>query len=202
MLIKDKQSKRNELESFNHNTQAQNHGGHMNEHYSESPAHQFLQSLKALSQEKTLVKCEIIQQSIQNQSESIPAEDFVIIVDFSAEQLARWDTKWLFSSASEPDSEAASEKSSWASAWKTAYDALIVEVPALSDNLFRTKNLTCIKHVMERRLEINKNKPITRFKCNVFSRLANNLNSIGLKSIAHYFYKRALFPPDTVGFNN
>lgn len=173
-------------------------GGSMDE----SPAYRFLRSLDALSQGKMQVRCDHFQQSVQDLSASILAEDFAKIVAFSADQLGRWDAEWLFSPALTPDSDAACEKEAWAAAWETNSNALMEVFPALRANLKRERDLICLSRIMEKRREYNRGKPLTEFTRNVLSRVGLLLCRIGLQSTGHFLYKRALFPPNTVGRAN
>ena len=174
-------------------------GGSMDERYSDSPAYQFLRGLATLSQRKILVRCDHFQQSVHDLSASILAKDFAKIVDFSADQLGRWDAEWLFSPALTPDSDAACEKEAWAAAWKTNSNVLMKVFPASSADLKRERDLICLKRVMEKRREYDRGKPLTKFTRNVLSGVGRLLCRIGLQSTGHFLYKRALFPPNTVG---
>ena len=171
----------------------------MDEPYLESPAYQFLRGIDALSQRKMLVRYDHFQQSVQNLAASMLAKDFAKIVDFSADQLGRWDAEWLFSPALTPDSDAACEKEAWAAAWKTNSIAFMEVSPVSSADLKRKRDLICLRRIMEKRREYNRGKPLTEFTSNVLSRLGLLLFRICLPPTGSSFYKRALFPPNTVG---
>jgi hypothetical protein len=174
----------------------------MDDQHVDSPAHQFLQGLDALSQGKMLVRCDHFQQSVENQSESISPKDYAKIVHFSADQVGRWNAEWLFSPVSTPDSDADCEKEAWEVAWEAASDALIGVFPALSASLNREKRLVCLRNVMEKRLEYFRGKPIEEFTSHILLRVGLPLFRLGLKSMVYFFCKRALFPPNTVGRAN
>jgi hypothetical protein len=157
-----------------------------------------LQSLDALSQGKILVRCD----HFRFLSRSVLAKDYAKIVDFCADQIGRWHAEWLFSPALTPNSDAACEKEAWVAAWKTASDVLIEVFHALNAKLKREKDYACLRIVMEKSLEHNKGKLITEFTSNVLSRVCLLLFKTGLQSTGYFFYKRALFPPNTVGRAN
>ena len=171
----------------------------MDEQYSKSPAYQFLRGLDALRQSKMQVRCDHFQQSVQYLSASILAQDFAKIVDFSADQLGRWEAEWLFSPALIPDSDAACEKEAWASAWETNSNALMEVFPISSATLKRERDLICLRKFMEKRREYDSGKPLAKLTCNVLSRVGLLLYRIGLQSTGRFLYKRVLFPPNTVG---
>jgi hypothetical protein len=79
--------------------------------------------------------------------------------------------------------------------WDTLSKALTDKVPEVKEQLQRKKDLLTAQYLLEQKL-LDRGDTLAS---SAMGRLALTLNSLGLRGAAHWLYKRALYPPGSVG---
>lgn len=126
--------------------------------------------------------------------ESFSPTEWAQVVDFSADQLSRWQVQWLFSPAESPDTVAAAESEGWRALWKVYSDAPAKEAPGV--RVRETCGLVEISRVIETSIEYRRTQPIgIRVTSEIFFILGRVLSRVGLKSVGRRLLARGMYPP-------
>ena len=160
----------------------------------------FLTSIEALSGRHDVVDHE----QFHRDFESLPVDDFTLaewkqVVDFSTDQVSRWQVEWLFSPASSPNVHASAELEAWRQLWMVFSKSLVDQIPEVGEPLRRQHDLTAAQYLLERKLRHDAADSWARITSPVLSRIAIILNGIGLQSVGRKLYCLALYPPGSVG---
>ena len=160
----------------------------------------FLASIEALSGQQELVDHE----QFHRDFESLPVDDFTPaewkqVVDFSTDQVSRWQADWLFSSASSPNVRASAELEAWRQLWRIFSKSLVNQIPEVGEPLRKQHDLTAAQYLLECRLRHDATDSWARITSSVLSRIAIILNGIGLQSVGRKLYCLALYPRGSVG---
>lgn len=130
---------------------------------------------------------------------SLSLNDWHKVVQFCADQLGRWQVKWLFSDATSPDESAATELKAWAELWEQCAGALIERVSGVRDELYRHRDLSVLHRALEKRERELRGRIVAGRAVSALSHLALVCNRLGAKAIGRQLYRIAMYPPGSVG---
>ena len=160
----------------------------------------FLASIETLSGRHDLVDHERFHRDFQN----LPVDDFTPtewkkVVDFSTDQVSRWQAEWLFSSASAPNVRASKELEAWRQLWMLFSKSLIDQIPEVGEPLRKQHDLATAQYLIRHKLQYEATNFWARITSPVLGRIAIIMNRIGLQSVGRKLYCLALYPPGSVG---
>jgi hypothetical protein len=121
------------------------------------------------------------------------------VVSFASDQCARWQARWLFSPAADPDQEAAAELEGWRALHAACAEALLTRVPEVRARLERQHEVTALRHALYRQLQDTEGRRARRMLLAIVSQAAGVARRIGLRGIAARLDATALYPPGSVG---
>jgi len=133
------------------------------------------------------------------ESEQFSPIEWDKIVEFAADQRARWIVEWLFSRADSPDSAAEVEADAWSVLWNTYSAALIEHVPSVREAVLKYRDLVTTECAIRRRVDYNNGKTFQRAVNPIVGWLGIQLDRAGLRGVGQYVYRHSLYPPGTVG---
>ena len=158
----------------------------------------FIARMGSLSKESSGVSFRDFE-ALLKEGGSLSVQHMKQVVYFASEQLGFWQAEWLFSPADSPNTIASAEAEGWRLIYRACSDALLGQVSEVREQLEHKHNLTLARHCMERNVDYNKTRPLSRLAVNVFSRMSIGINKLGFESIAMQLYSRSLYPKGTVG---
>jgi hypothetical protein len=121
------------------------------------------------------------------------------VVSLASDRCARWQARWLFSSAAHPDLAAAAELQGWRGLYAACAEALLTRAPEVRARLERQHEMTALRHVLRRRLEETEGRSARRIILAVASQIAGIARRIGLRALAARLDATALYPAGSVG---
>ena len=130
---------------------------------------------------------------------SLSLTDWHKVVQFCADQLGRWQVRWLFSDAKSPDERAGTELKAWAELWEHCAGALIERVSSVRGELYRHRDLSVLHRAVDRRERELRSRVVTGRAVSALSHLALLCNRLGAKAIGRQLYRLAIYPPGSVG---
>jgi hypothetical protein len=160
---------------------------------------EFLAAVERLSDEQQLTTHAWFEDALQSLNESLSPPECKKVVDFAAEQRARWQADWLFSPASAPNNTAAEELREWNHLWDAWAGSLVEAVPKVEEQVRSLRDVVGLEHALKRRMLHTEGAPWEKAKAITLSKLSFLFDSIGLQGAARWLYKRALFPAGSVG---
>jgi hypothetical protein len=121
------------------------------------------------------------------------------VVAFASDQCARWQVRWLFSPAAEPDAVAAAELEGWRVLHAACAEALLTRVPEVRARLERQHELTALRQALRRRLEGTEGRMGGRILPAILSQAAGFGRRLGMHRLAARLDVVALYPRRSVG---
>lgn len=131
--------------------------------------------------------------------QQMPLAEWHEVVSFASDQCARWQARWLFSPATQPDEAAAAELDGWRGLHAGCAEALLTRVPEVRARLERHHAMTALRHALQRRLEETEGRSARRIFLAVLSQTAGIARRVGLGSLAARLDATALYPAESVG---
>ena len=121
------------------------------------------------------------------------------VVTFATDQYSFWSAEWLFSPADHPNTLAKAEIDGWRPLLDVCTDELVKRVPKVKELLEEQKELCLLQHVIQRRRDYNKTRPLEKLLAIVLGKTSIALNKFGFKRIALKLYSYHLYPKGTIG---
>jgi len=129
----------------------------------------------------------------------LPIDEFQEVVTFATDQYSFWSAEWLFSPADHPNTLAKAEIDGWRPLLDVCTDELVKRVPKVKELLEEQKELCLLQHVIQRRRDYNKTRPLEKLLAIVLGKTSIALNKFGFKRIALKLYSYHLYPKGTIG---
>ncbi len=160
----------------------------------------FLASLEGLNDRHDVIDHEQFNRAFQE----LPVEDFTPaewkkVIDFSTDQVSRWQVEWLFSPVSAPNVHASTELEAWRQLWILFSKTLVAQVPEIDEPLRQQHDLIAARYLLTCKLQHDATDSWARITSPVLGRVAITMNRIGLQRIGRKLYSLALYPPGSVG---
>lgn len=131
--------------------------------------------------------------------QQVPLAGWHEVVSFASDQCARWQARWLFSPAADPDRTAAAELDGWRGLHAACAEALLTRVPEVRARLERHHEMTALRHALQRRLEETEGRSARRIALAILSQTAGIARRAGLHGLAARLDAAALYPAGSVG---
>jgi hypothetical protein len=129
----------------------------------------------------------------------LPLSEWSEVVGLASDQLARWQSRWLFSPAAHPDAEAAAEVDGWRELHAACAEALLTRAPEVRERLDRQHEVAALRHALKRRLDDTEGRTARRVLMALLSLAATVSRRMGRHRLAAQLDAAALYPPGSVG---
>jgi hypothetical protein len=129
----------------------------------------------------------------------LPLSEWSEVVRLASDQLARWQTRWLFSPAANPDADAAAEVEGWRELHAACAEALLTRAPEVRERLERQDEVAALRHALKQRLDDTEGRTARRVLMALLSLAATVSRRMGLHPLAARLDAAALYPTGSVG---